>query len=497
LRNNSPPTARATYKREEFSVSATLNALNYLYRWDHDLSFEEVGGLAFEGLLRRCRLDYSGASLARIDVFLDTLRKTKKIDPDTFWETQANQNLLFLLAFYVGEILSRCVGSPIEWYLFEKAAGIDPNVRKLGEGIHSSLLCRFPPESKHGTDWHAPLSTLIERLVADEPTKSIASTADIMLLPLSALLAAPLPPGHPSRRCITTHAGPFLCVPPGPLPPLPPQSMIDVSARLAECTQEEVDAMATARPSWLDEHGYGFAPWFDHADALFASGRVVWGALVHANKLLFEPNVHSAPGEVLYDPEGRVPPDGLESVAHALFSAKSMAEAGFGSSLLQKNIARYAAHLADEISRVFGETIQATAYPLKASTTYFDRHLLPDGMLTLGRFPLLVSDEHPGFVRILPARLWPAELREQWMTTSEAHFGVRHTPQSILASRECELGKQCLSNGDLTQAEQWLRQSADLGNTEARTLLAEHGMDGSKTGLKSKKFWQRWFGSKS
>ncbi|GHU33233.1 hypothetical protein AGMMS50256_24770 [Betaproteobacteria bacterium] len=560
-------------------MSATIDALNYLYRWEHELSFEGIGGLAFEGLLRHCRLDYSVASLSRIDVFLGVLRKTKKVDPGTFLDAKANKNLLFLLASYTGEVISRSAGCPVEWYRFDEMLKIDPAIRPLGKGFHTFMIGRLPPKFNSGKDnsFFLPLSVLGDLLLSEHPDKSIAASAALML-----------------------HAVPRHNTPPEQsLPPLPPQSMLDVSARLAKCTPEERQGLRTVRPDWLFSDP-DFAPWFDHADALLASGRVVWGAPVQADEALYKPEyIVGAPGDVVYDPEGRVPPDGLKQVAQKLFSIKGQIVKG------NEPLTHYTTHLADGRSRVFGAPIQVMAYPLKASSTWFDQHLLPDGMLSQSCFPLLVSDEHPGLVRILPTRLWPASLREVWLAASEARFGVRHTPESIkarvleaqqteipalapvssgldamnlyekgrqyfhgrgvkrdydrarqlweqvvelakqdgdnqgsllacnklgtmyesgtgvekdserarayflsaatqgLAAAQYNLGKWFLSidnkNADLIEAEHWLRQAADQGDAEARSLLLECGMEGGEenedsTEEEGKGFWKRLFG---
>ena len=73
-------------------MTLTFRALIYLYAFDNRLPVPN--GTAFDSLVRACRLDYSVQSLARIDVLLDALRKTRKISEDTYLDDPAQLEAL-------------------------------------------------------------------------------------------------------------------------------------------------------------------------------------------------------------------------------------------------------------------------------------------------------------------------------------------------------------------------------------------------------------------
>ncbi|GHT85626.1 hypothetical protein AGMMS49960_15710 [Betaproteobacteria bacterium] len=459
------------------SISA-YGELIYLHCWEHGLPLE--GGLAFESLLRSSRLDYSLASLARIDAVLDVLYKRQKINPDTFLDTQENQNFLFLLAFYTGEIISRSGGSPVVWRSFEEIAAIDPSCAALGKGFDNCLICCIPPE--HGSELalFTPLYALRSRLLEGSAAgKSLAFS--------TALALGPGKDKFPHDQ---------------PLPPLPPHSLVDLRARLAECTPAERKLMSMERPAWVTP-GHGLAPLFDHGDDLLSAGRVVWGAVVQANSSLFESDLlFSAPGEVVYDPQGRLPRAGSGAIASKLFAYKGQTFAD------DPALTRYAAHLANEHSIISGEDLspRVMPYPLKLASTFFEQRGMPDGKLSQHTFPLLINDAYPGLVRMLPLRLWPESLRAEWLENSftpqlasrayDLYMNGKGVPQDInraerywhfaatrgLAIAQCNLGRLYLQDypahaADLQQAERWLRQADNRGDEDARVLLQQYGLE--------------------
>jgi hypothetical protein len=208
-----------------------------------------------------------------------------------------------------------------------------------------------------------------------------------------------------------------------PVPSFPPPGLpIDVGAMLADSSPEQIEQVKMIRPYWAKGDDIAFL--FDHEATLLQSGRVVWGALIQANKMLFEPKyVFGAGGEVLYDPAGRMSRESLLAEAHWIFSLKGNAQYGDAD---RQFISDY---LADELTRVFGKDAPDPAhsgYPLKISSTYFDQLQLPDGMLSLPYFPLLISDACPGAAMLLPCRFWPAEFTDEWLQACEEKFGKRH-----------------------------------------------------------------------
>jgi hypothetical protein len=354
-------------------VTLTYRALCYLYAFEHRLPVQD--GLAFESLLRATRLDYSVQSLERIDIFLDALRKTRKITEDNYLNDPAIQNLLYMLAFYVGEVIGRSAGALPQWSTYEEVAAREKQVS--GPMFENSATLSFPTHTQLAASSFLPLVAITARLFTDPPDKSVLHSA-AMLLPPQALerpaCTQRLPPAAPP-------AWPAAIVP-GPL---------------------AIDA-----PPWAGEDDLRFL--FDKAQGLLDGGRVVWGAVVQANKALFEPGpMAGAPGEILYDPHGRTPDADLHSMARTVLTLK-------GRKFDLPDLASISHYLNDEHIRVFGLDLPArlAPYPLKISSTWFDRQHLPGGVLAQPLIPLLINDAHPGVVLPLPARFWPPNLREAW-----------------------------------------------------------------------------------
>jgi hypothetical protein len=119
----------------------------YLASWDRNLPLE--GGLAYAEELRGYQLDYSVDSLKRINVFLDALHARlvpagASFDHSTFFDGQPNVNLLYFLAFYVGEVAARATGTPARWATFADSVKRMPATAAFGEGFHSSVLLEEP-----------------------------------------------------------------------------------------------------------------------------------------------------------------------------------------------------------------------------------------------------------------------------------------------------------------------------------------------------------------
>jgi hypothetical protein len=352
-------------------MSLTFSALCYLHAWEHRLPLQD--GLAFEPLLRRIRLDYSLDSLARIDTFLDALRTAKKPRAQAFLAEPANQNLLYLLAFYTGEVVSRALGRPPEW----SAAGPD---------FEGSAVCNFPGTAARLADF-APLVAICSRLFQPNVEKSVHFSA-----------TGVLPPELVPR-----------CAAMGRLKPAQAPAPVDAAQAMQRLTPGAREELTLREPPWIAQDG--LAPLFKAAPDLLWRGRVVWAALVQANNDLLRADGEfaGAPGEVVYDPAGRVPADVLAAVARQLFALK-------GTQPQEPALARYAAYLDAEDERVFGLDVppQACPYPLKASSTWFQRSYLPGRRLAQPCFPVLVSEQHPGLVLFLPHVLWPQALLEAW-----------------------------------------------------------------------------------
>ena len=148
-------------------------------------------------------------------------------------------------------------------------------------------------------------------------------------------------------------------------------------------------------------------------DMLRDQGRVVWGALVQANSVLFDPdNRQTLPANVIYSPDlwfdNNVP--ALRGLARGLFDLK-------GKNPADKELRSFARAITNELLRTM-------RLPLPRSLTdnrevYFTTCLvqpshLPSGHLATGFFPLLICPDKTDAVMILPAEYWPEELCAAW-----------------------------------------------------------------------------------
>jgi len=173
-------------------------AQSSLARWERGLPFE--GGLPFEPLLRRCRLDYAPASLGRIDRFLDALRSAHQPDEAVFLADAAQRQLLYLLAFYSGEVIGRALGAAPLWLLPPQAAALAPRQPMPARPFHAALSARFgTAQAADGTLLFLPLAALCERLFAPDgstPPGLQAAAAAWWPAPLrdAARAHEPLPP---------------------------------------------------------------------------------------------------------------------------------------------------------------------------------------------------------------------------------------------------------------------------------------------------------------
>jgi len=362
-------------------VSPALSALCYLQAWEQ--RSEIPGGLAFEPLLRRLALDASPASLARVDTFLDALRTAKKPQRETFLAEPAGQNLVYLLAFYVADVVGRALNCTPEWLAFEHS-GLAQLPGAAGQrSFENSVVCNFPGASARVADF-APLVAICGRLFGASGEQSVAASA-------GALIPAPL-------------QGSVLPLPPAPGFGYP----LDLQEALSRCGARDRASLDIATPAWAANDP--LASLFAAVPHLLRNGRVVWGAMIQASQALFTPESPvGAPGEVVYDPTGRAPAAALHDVAQALFALK-------GRPFDDPALAAVSQYLADEKTRAFGLDVPAaiSPYPLKIASTWFDRQYLPGKVLAHRSFPVIISPAQPGLLLFLPAVVWPAVLLQAW-----------------------------------------------------------------------------------
>ncbi|MEO7495570.1 MAG: tetratricopeptide repeat protein [Massilia sp.] len=443
-------------------MNIQLSALCYVHAWEHQRPID--GGIAFAELLGRCRLDYSVASLKRIDAFLDILRLKHKPAEAAFIADDAQQNLLFLLAFYTGEVIGRSLGARPVWHTYDDIVALDAANAGAGRVFSNSASCNFADRDGVAGALFQPLVHICARLFEAPSGQSVRLAAEALM----------------PAAC---REGTMAELPLPPLPSLPPQGWhVDIADALARFSPVRRRAVNMTRPGWIE--GDDLRTVFDNEQLLLEEGHIVWGALIQANNGLFESgHLFSAPGEVLYDPSGRMSPACLQEVACHVFGLK-------GEKQTDPELAHVAAYLADERIRVFGLDAPGALlpYPLKISTTFFEQAQMPNMRLTLPFVPLLVSERCPGVVLFLPSIFWPDKFREDWVQAgARGQAQQQHVadgPTLYVEGLAYFHGTGTMS--DLGKARALWDKAARLGNADSQFMLgtlAENGAGGATPDL--------------
>ncbi|ULJ68723.1 SEL1-like repeat protein [Wielerella bovis] len=352
---------------------------------------DETGWL-FEREIKACKLDYTLASLKRIDAMLDRIRESQTLDRETFLVNRKpeNSHFLVLLAFYCGEMRGRLAGVAPIWQAYESYIAENPEMQNIFPTIDEYRFVATYHRADN-INQHFPLVAILERLFPefDEPEKSVY---------------------------FSTITGDYQAFAPDEVVPPAFQSLpFDLQAACQDLSAHWQSYLQILPPKWL--FGDDLISQIKAIPTLYQKGRVVWGALVQANKMLFEEdNATSCPAEIIYDKAGRTPPRLLREIASDLFSLKNKTPSHLTSQLKQ-----YATHLKNESTRFKGslnfpnvEYIQ-----LHASTVFVWRPHLPDAMLTLPIFPIVINDDNDD-VMILPAKFWAhTEYYQKWLEISE------------------------------------------------------------------------------
>ncbi len=367
-------------------ITRDLKVQLFLAAWEQNMPI--TGEMIYRDELKKFNLNYSINSLYRIDQFLDQIRDRDHPREAEFLADRNKFNLLYMLCFYVGEVMARVRGRQGEWLDFEQLVALDESHRQVGSSFATSACCVF-----NHAQVYLPLDSIMARLFAEEgPYHSVAEGAFVML---------------PSSRLAELN----------PELTLPPPAPLDVAILLPSAAQmdaAEQEYISLDEPTWAANDP--LKTLFLNQDQLFFGHRIVWGAVIQANHLLSSKNYISACGEVLYDPLGRISPKDLCLVAHLIFNLK-------GKKNQDRATQAIGEFLENDLVRIFGRDVPKTAmpYPVKISTAFFQCRHLPDGMLSLSYVPLLINNE--GLVRVVPSRYWPQTFKQSWLAASQQKFG--------------------------------------------------------------------------
>jgi TPR repeat protein len=134
---------------------------------------EVDGGWMFGKGLHQASLDFSDASLPRVDLLLDAIRERTRPAREGIVESARGRNFCALLAYYLMDFVGRQTGAVIEWHDLESARRALPPGTQLPEGSTSRLVALAPDQ---GTAL-MPLGWIEDKLFGDG---SAPATADFI-----------------------------------------------------------------------------------------------------------------------------------------------------------------------------------------------------------------------------------------------------------------------------------------------------------------------------
>jgi cellulose synthase operon protein C len=200
---------------------------------------------------------------------------------------------------------------------------------------------------------------------------------------------------------------------------------LDFQTALDECQQtfgaaprrlswQEQSYLCPLRPLWAWTSRDPLKLFFQKRRYLLKNGFITWGVIVQANNALFYPNAGDCPAEVLYcaDPLLKILPQTLHEIARDIFHLKNTTPE-------ESELADFAAIITDEYNRHFGQPVPqqlSLDLPTEISVIQVIRQHLPNGYLSRGYFPLLVSSADPKIAMILPSRYWGAAMIDWWLS---------------------------------------------------------------------------------
>jgi hypothetical protein len=117
-------------------------------------------------------LDFSVASLARIDQFLDEMREHLKPQYGEFISRLPNANLVWLLATYLGRTVAQLKNCSLKWVDFDAAARL---IEGLPQRFETTLNCLLVNRISH------PIMAINERLFGDPGQGSCKRYVETML----------------------------------------------------------------------------------------------------------------------------------------------------------------------------------------------------------------------------------------------------------------------------------------------------------------------------
>lgn len=364
----------------------TSRALWYIHNFFNQQKWPT--GFAYEVELRGCNLDFSVESLKRIDDLIDRIRGKHTPNETSFLSHDRNQNFLFFIAFYCGELVGRARQQTPVWYSYPDFLDTFPQMQgKIPQAFANYLIVRSLKNEHYPKDtvWF-PLTAVYERLFYPEKNKSIYETI---------------------RALLANHVDDFHC-----FQDLKPYSLpLDMPTEIAKYPQAGLGYLQIVPPTWLKNDELYLQ--IENLANLYARGRVTLGAIVPNQEQLQVQDVRELVVDVVYDPQGRTDIETLQEVAKNLAQLASVPPTN-------QQDAIYSQHLQQRQTRLFNYDVskEISSSPLKVSTMFVWRPHLPDGRFALNYCPILV-DDYQGVATLLPAYFWrETELYKRWRKVS-------------------------------------------------------------------------------
>ena len=223
--------------------------------------------------------------------------------------------------------------------------------------------------------------------------------------------AAGARPQPAARSQAAAQSGPAPFTPAGPVELAQILDKLRASYELRQQRMSDLSLASVLAPT---------PPWMGPSDGLnevvagqrllLAEGAIVWGALVMANRQLFEPGTEDLPALLVQSPDRHFDarPQDLREVGQALFALKDTKPA-------DPALARLAGLITGETERALGLELPPalSSRPVRAGVFMVYRRHVPTGVLRGGLFPVLTHPSTPA-VMMLPFEFWPIELIILW-----------------------------------------------------------------------------------
>ena len=400
----------------------TSNFLKLLYEGLNSEN-EEESSIIYQKYLNQCKLDFSLTSLANLDQLLLALKKQQPMQIEQLDDVKYNRFFLFIMV-YVGEVFSRAIGQAVYWFEQKEIKNINDFFIKprpaslwffqdkaendlliVNEDLvnkSTSYLVLYSRDKKklnfENIEFFLPFKIVINMLFGDQSY----TLYEYVVRNLKAIGVSK----------------------PKDIDPLPLQfvSLIDdLTDQLNLLKPYQRYYLQIRKPLWVKANTEDvFFKQLKALSLLYKEAKVVWASLVQANQSMFFPrdnNKYSSLGEIIYDPTGWTSYKALEGYAQKLADL-------IENKVTEGDQLSHATRLRDGQDTISGAEYpkSLSKLPLKVSSILFWRKHLPNGLLSLNSFPILITNEQEGVVTVLPARFWPQSFVDKWLEAARLEF---------------------------------------------------------------------------